>query len=267
VNYWGKIIGAFCGYLFGAVLGAVLGLIIGHILDKTLRGKQPLKFIRISTEEMEQIQPEFITAVFSIMGYISRCMTRDEDEEVQMVKHLMDRMNLSIARRGDALRLFNQGKQDDFPLQNIVGQFYIACRHEPSLLEMFVEVQLYAAFYQARMTPLAKQIILNICYQLDFAHTDYDRIEQLVKKEYQRVRKQKHAESGGVGLESAYAILNTTPSASDAEIKAAYRRMTSKHHPDKLVAQGLPDEILKMSEAKTREIRAAYERIREVRHF
>lgn len=267
MNYWGKIIGAFCGFLFGDVLGAVLGLLIGHIFDKSIRAKQPLKFISLSKTELAQIQSEYFTGVFAIMGYISRSMGRADDEETQMVRHVMDRMGVSVESRGEALRLFKQGKSDAFPLQNMVGQFYIACRYEPRLLEMFVEIQLYAAYCHGRMNPVAKQIILNICYQLDLTHSDYDRIELMVKKEHNKARKHKVKMEEGVGLQNAYAVLNTSPNASNDEVKAAYRRMTSKHHPDKLVAKDLPEEILKMSEAKTREIRAAYERIREVRDF
>ena len=105
---------------------------------------------------------------------------------------------------------------------------------------------------------------------------DYNRFERMVKAEYQsptpspkaRANSRKGRRRGKfAGLEDAYAILNTTPDASDDEVKAAYRRLTSKHHPDKLVAQGMSEEHLKSAEEKTRLIRAAYERIREVRDF
>jgi len=39
----------------------------------------------------------------------------------------------------------------------------------------------------------------------------------------------------------------------------------SQHHPDKLLAQGLPEEMIKVATEKTRDIRGAYERIREAR--
>lgn len=267
MSYWGKIIGVVCGYVFGGYVGAGLGLLIGHILDKSVRNRQPLRFVSLDSHQQAQLQPEFITAVYTIMGYISRSMGRTEAEELQMVKHLMDRMGIGAESRGEAMRLFKQGKSDSFPLQNMVGQFYIACRYEPALVEMFAEIQLYAAYCHNRMNEIAKQIILNICYQLDLTHSDYDRIDALVRREHDSSRRKKTDQLSSEGLQNAYAVLNTNPSASDDEVKAAYRRMTSKHHPDKLAAQGLPEELLKMSEAKTREIRAAYERIREVRDF
>ncbi|OQX47943.1 MAG: molecular chaperone DjlA, partial [Candidatus Sedimenticola endophacoides] len=69
----------------------------------------------------------------------------------------------------------------------------------------------------------------------------------------------------GLVLDDAYAILNVSADATDAEVKRAYRRLLSQHHPDKLVAKGLPDEMMKVAAQKTHEIRQAYERVKEAR--
>ena len=277
MSYWGKIIGAFFGYLVGGAIGALLGLAIGHIFDKGLQGKHHLKFTHLTPDVLVQIRGEFITATFAVMGYMTTIEEHSAEDKVKLAKHVMDRIGIREERRGEALRLFNEGQKPDFPLQTIIGQFYVACKNEPSLLEMFLEIQLYAAHYFGKINPLVKQTLLTICYQMDMGNGDYNRIERLVKAEYQsptptpkiranskkpRIRRGKSA-----GLEDAYAMLNTTPDATDEEVKAAYRRLTSKHHPDKLVAQGMSDDVLKSAEEKTRLIRAAYERIREVRDF
>jgi DnaJ like chaperone protein len=72
---------------------------------------------------------------------------------------------------------------------------------------------------------------------------------------------------GEPDLARAYQILGVDASASDAEIKKAYRRLLSQHHPDKLVAKGLPEEMMKVAAQKTHEIRQAYERVRRERSF
>ena len=63
-------------------------------------------------------------------------------------------------------------------------------------------------------------------------------------------------------LEDAYQVLGVESSASDAEVKTAYRRLMSRHHPDKLVAKGLPEEMMKLATEKTKEIQSAWEQIR-----
>jgi len=55
------------------------------------------------------------------------------------------------------------------------------------------------------------------------------------------------------------------PKASDAEVKKAYRRLMSQNHPDKLVARGLPEEMMKVATEKTQEIKAAYEQVKAAR--
>ena len=66
-------------------------------------------------------------------------------------------------------------------------------------------------------------------------------------------------------LEDAYQVLGVDSSASDAAVKTAYRRLMNRHHPDKLVAKGLPEEMMKLATDKTSEIQGAWEQIREYR--
>jgi len=85
------------------------------------------------------------------------------------------------------------------------------------------------------------------------------------------LRHQGHGTADGHGparhdaLAEAYEVLDVPKTASDAEVKRAYRRLMSQNHPDKLVARGLPESMLEVAKQKTQAIQAAYERIRESR--
>ena len=68
-------------------------------------------------------------------------------------------------------------------------------------------------------------------------------------------------------LEQAHKALGIEPNSSDREVKTAYRRLMNQHHPDKLVAKGLPDSMLEMAKERTREIRAAYDMIKKNRNI
>ena len=74
-----------------------------------------------------------------------------------------------------------------------------------------------------------------------------------------------HGQSGHDALAEAYEVLDVPKTASDAEVKRAYRRLMSQNHPDKLVARGLPESMLEVAKQKTQAIQAAYERVRESR--
>ena len=66
-------------------------------------------------------------------------------------------------------------------------------------------------------------------------------------------------------MRAAYKLLGVSEGAGDAELKKAYRRQMNQHHPDKLVAKGLPDEMMDIATRKAQEIKAAYELIKSSR--
>jgi DnaJ like chaperone protein len=68
-------------------------------------------------------------------------------------------------------------------------------------------------------------------------------------------------------LDQAYAHLGLDRSASDAEVKRAYRKLVSQYHPDKLVSHGLPEEMQDIAKTRVREINTAYDRIKQSRGF
>ncbi|MCI0505756.1 MAG: co-chaperone DjlA, partial [Gammaproteobacteria bacterium] len=209
-------------------------------------------------------------ATFAVMGHVAAAAKSDTDEYAALNK-VIARLNLPHDIHQEAIALYNEGKQTDFNLNQVILPFFTVCRYQTHLLEMFLELQLYAAFNDGDMNPSRQQILLNICRLLEMSRADFDRIFSTIRAEYHFRRDRKsggktRTEDSG-NLEDAYAILNLSPRASDEEIKQAYRRLTSMHHPDKLVARGLPEEMLKIAEDKTREIRLAYERIRAVRNF
>ena len=269
MNHWGKIIGGFGGYLVGGPIGILIGLMLGILVDKYVKTTKPPSFTQVSPQALVRIRKEFFAASFSTLGHLYRSSGKSEDNRNGYAGHVLNRMKLPEEKWREALLLYDEGKKQEFALHEMVGKFYVACRDKPALMEMFVEILLYAALADGTISMAERNIILNICYQLDFSNSDYERLVHVIKTEYHHAKLQgsrtytKKAKKAM--LFDAYAVLDTTPEASDEEVKRAYRRLTSKHHPDKLVSKGLPEEMLKLAEVKTREIRAAYEQIRQTR--
>ena len=63
-------------------------------------------------------------------------------------------------------------------------------------------------------------------------------------------------------LRQAYALLEVEPTISDEALTKAYRRQMSRHHPDKLQANGLPESMLERAKERTQQIQAAWELLR-----
>ncbi len=73
------------------------------------------------------------------------------------------------------------------------------------------------------------------------------------------------ARSAEAVLDEAYKALGIAADATDKEVKTAYRRLMNQHHPDKMASKGLPESMLEVAKEKTREIRSAYEQLRDHR--
>jgi len=260
VSWWGKLVGGAFGFMLGGPLGAVLGAALGHGFDKGLSGL-PGGF---APGQQERVQTAFFTATFSVMGAVAKADGRVSKQEIQLAESLMSQMGLQGEMRRTAMRLFSEGKEAEFPLNEVLQQFRSECRGRRTLIRMFIEIQLQAAYVDGEMHKAEEQLLLNICTQLGFSQVEFRALEQML------LAQRHHAGAGpaqaaGPSLDDAYGILGVKPEATDAEVKKAYRRLISQHHPDKLVSKGLPEEMMKVASHKTHEIKQAYEQIKEAR--
>jgi DnaJ like chaperone protein len=261
LSWWGKVIGGVSGYLLGGPWGLLIGAVLGHQFD---RAAARMGGTFTPGIDHAYVQRVFFEATFSVMGHLAKSDGRVSEEEIALARQVMGRMGLSEKSRLEAITLFNKGKQPEFALDEMLERFRQACFRRRNLGQMFVEIQLHAAYADGTLNPAERGLLLRICEQLGFTALDFERLDAMIRAEL-------HAAQGGAGskgtLEDAYAILNIDAKAGDAEVKRAYRRLMNQHHPDKLVAKGLPEEMMKLAEEKTHEILAAYERIREARGF
>lgn len=258
MNWWGKLIGGAFGYLVGGTFGALLGAVLGHNFDKGLadRGNDE-KTPR--PDQQSRIQLAFFTATFSVLGAVAKADGAVTPSEIALAERVMAEMDLTPEKRRLAIGLFNQGKAPDFALYEVLDEFRHECGRRQNLLRVFLEIQVEAAFADGALHSAEQRLLLDICRRLGLAESLF---WQLVQG-YQGARS--NAASKGMNLETAYALLGVEASATDAELKTAYRRLMSQHHPDKLVAKGLPEEMMRIAEQKTVEIKKAYEFIKEER--
>ncbi len=264
MSWWGKVLGGAFGFMLGGPLGALLGAVLGHNLDRGFDAVP--EDDRLEAGNRERVQTAFFTATFSVMGHVAKADGRVTEDEISLARLVMDQMDLGQQLRQTAIRLFGEGKKADFPLDEVLDQFRRECHRRHTLIQMFMEIQLQAAYADGRMDPAEERLLLRICRRLGIPDGQFRRLEQMIRAERHYTGGGRTApKPKGPSLEDAYAILNISPQSSDGEVKKAYRRLLSQHHPDKLVAKGLPEEMMKIAAQKTHEIRQAYERIKEAR--
>jgi len=263
MSWWGKIIGGSFGFMLGGPLGAVFGAALGHNVD---RGLGQLGGAGFAPGNQERVQSAFFTATFSVMGHIAKADGKVTKDEIEIANALMQQLNLSPEMMATARRLFGEGKSPNFPLDDVLKQFRQECHRRQTLMRMFLEMQIHAAFADGVLHPAEKKALQHICDMLGFSQHEFDHLVDMVRAHNQSAGGSRGAgSSGGLSESMAYKVLDVDTNATDAEVKKAYRRLMNQHHPDKLVAKGLPDEMMEVAKEKSQEIRAAYDVIKNAR--
>jgi DnaJ like chaperone protein len=259
MNWWGKILGGAFGMMIGGPIGALLGAVLGHNFDKGLSQSEG----QSGFGRQERAQTMFYTATFSVMGHVCKADGQVTEDEISLAKQVMQQMDMDSQQRKAAIGLFNEGKKASFPLNDVVKQFRHEIGFRPNLLRMFIEVQIMAAYADGVMHPAERKVLLNICQLLKISQHEFEHLCAMIGG--MGGSSQTGRKDGSPSLKQAYAILDINESASKSEIKKAYRRLLSQHHPDKLVAKGLPEEMMKVAADRTHEIRKAYEVIKKAK--
>ena len=253
--WWGTLIGGALGYMLGGPLGALLGVALGGNFDRGLGLSS-----QFESGTQERVQAAFFTATFSVMGHIAKADGKVTPDEIASARQVMLQMQLNPDQLAAAKKLFEEGKSPQFPLEAVLAQFKLECHRRRNLLQMFLEIQISIAMADGQLHASEKHLLYHIGQQLGFAPAQ---IDQLCRFTTGSTHQQQHKTHS---IEDAYAILGVKASATDDEIKKAYRRLMSQHHPDKLVAKGLPQEMVKVATEKTQEIHKAYDLIKSNRN-
>ena len=276
MQYWGKLIGLVLGLMSGTGFwGVVLGLLIGHMIDKSRQVRSSGYF-----SNQAQRQALFFSTTFQVMGHLTKSKGRVTEVDIHVASALMERMQLHGAARTAAQQAFREGKQADFPLRDKLRELRSICFGRVDLIRMFLEIQLQAAFADGSLHPNERAVLYVIAEELGFSRIQFDQFLSMMEGGRQfgggYQQQGQYQQQGGFGgyqrqsgptLADACKVLGVKPNDDATTIKRAYRKLMSEHHPDKLVAKGLPPEMMEMAKQKAQEIQAAYDLIKKEKGF
>ena len=256
MSWWTSVLGGALGYMIGGPLGAMLGVAFAGNLSK---GKSNFRGSASDYRpgDQQRVQAAFFSSVFSVMGYIAKVDGKVSKSEILLAQQVMQHMQLSEDMQKAAKELFNQGKQKDFKLDEVLEQFRTESHRRTHLVRMFLEIQIQATYADGVFDDKEYDALKYIAQKLRFPIHELERLIQQFSVA--------SGKSSKLTIDDAYVILGADKSLTDKELKRAYRRLLAQHHPDKLVAKGLPDEMIKLANDKTQEIISAYELIKKHR--
>ncbi|MEJ6475252.1 co-chaperone DjlA [Pseudoalteromonas piscicida] len=272
---WGKLLGTMFGFLFGRWLGAILGFYLGHLFDKSLRqdfdkvgGFQGF----MKGEELHERQALFFSSCFSVMGHIAKSNGRVSEIHIQAASAFMDEMGLQGDDLKEAQHAFTAGKSSEFSIKEAVTDFKEAFARRYDLRQLFLEIQIQMAFCDGHVSDAEKTLLKQVSKYLGFAETHFLFLLKRYQAEFEFRRSQASGRSqqhhqghqqtpqpAGLNRAKALAVLGLNEGANERDIKKAYRKLMSQHHPDKLVSQGLPKHMMEVAKRKSQDIQSAYE--------
>ncbi len=231
---------------------------------------------------MLEIGERFFAATFEVMGHVAKSDGRVSEAEIAAARKVMAELRLNGAQIHAAIAHFTRGKSQEFDLSNTMQEFAEACANRPDLVRVFLEVQVRAALEGVDMQGPARDCdpeggrpARGVTHRAGAHGSGAAHSSRTVQGRRGR-RPNRHGNGNGnaggqapprsgMQMSAAYQILEVDPKATDEEVSKAYRRQLSKHHPDKLKANGLPESMLEHAKQRTQQIIEAYELIKSAR--
>lgn len=271
-----KYVTAIIGYFWmDSLWGAFFGLIIGAFISFKLSGGLVGKLSGFgnlgghSALKTER-QTVFFETVFTLMGKLAKADGHVSETEIKHVENFMTQLKMSTDNRKQAIQYFSTGKQNDFDIKPLIGRFNQVNADSKNMRQILMVYLVRVAIADGQMHEAESTLLRDIALQLGYSEQAFAQLLAMLQGQDQFAGGQYHSGAGGASanytspnaLDAAYQALGVDKSATDAEIKKAYRRLIREYHPDKLTGQGLPEEMILEATERTKEIQAAYDLIK-----
>jgi DnaJ like chaperone protein len=269
----GKALGALIGVVTAGPVGALFGTFIGHLFDAQaenglagrLNDNLGTNDANDATASAAGVQEAFFRATFEVMGHIAKSDGRVSENEIRAARAIMAEFRLGEREIQFATQLFTRGKEQEYPLEATLLRLRRLLTDRPDVLRMFIQIQLQTALWSGNISASARQVLARVAASLGVSAYEVVQMEALLRMQRSSRQPPEQQAPRVDKVAQAYEVLGIASTASDAEVTKAYRRLMNQNHPDKLVARGLPESMMKVAEEKTRQVRAAYEVLREAR--
>ena len=246
----GTLIGAGAGFFIASIPGAMLGALLGQALDRRLQlhswahllerlGARPV----LRNDEL----------LFVLLGRLAKSGGQVVDKHIEQARLEMRQLDLQAAAQQRAIAAFNRGKSGTDSLRGYLQRL----KAQPHAAEGVLRACWRMILADGRVAPQERELIV-----LWGGWLGWNRQQVLALGGENDAQRKPVATRGGTYQQSLI-LLGVTATSDPAQIKRAYRRLLSRHHPDKVAGTGASPAQVREATEKTRELHQAYALIRE----
>lgn len=255
-----KVIGVIAGYYFFGPFGALIGFFIGSFIDRIRSyGTGALNPLQNALR-----QAVFLETVFISMGKLAKADGHVSQHEIDHAEQFMQKLGMTAEHRQQAIALFKRGTDPAFDIGPTVLRFMAVCGHTKNLKEVMLVYLIVMVLADGHFHPAEETLLTNIAAQLGYGPDAFRHLMEMVLNQSHFAGGQAATASA---LDDAYKALGVGKESTDAEIKRAYRKLISQYHPDKLIGQGMPEDMIAMATEQAKEIQLAYDLIKKNRNM
>jgi DnaJ like chaperone protein len=238
MSVWGKIVGAAAGLAVGGPIGALLGAVAGHAVD----------WYRDHPADDDATQ--HIAFTIGVIALGAKMAKADGEVTPREVSAFREVFRVPAAEEANVQRLFNLARRDSAGFEPYARQLAGMFHDRPEVLEELLQCLFHIAKADGDVRPSELDYLRAVAELFGLSRADFHRLCA--------------EECAGCDVDP-YGVLGVEPQIDDESLKAAYRRLIREHHPDRLIARGVPADFIAVATDKMARINAAYDIIRRER--
>ena len=242
MSIWGRLLGGAAGFALGGPIGAILGVMAGSAFDK--KNKSSFNYSKISQEQKQQV---FTISFIILSAKLAKSDGQVTNDEIQAFK---EKFNVPKSELNKVGKIFNEAKKDVYGYKKIADQVGLLFADNKILLEELLNNLFYIAASDGQISLKEIDLLRSISQSFSFDENTFQRIFQMNLKD---------------NTSDPYRILGVSRDDSDQEIRKKWIQLNKEHHPDNLIARGMPKEFIEQSNKELAAINLAYDKIKEIR--
>ena len=242
MSIWGKIIGGTAGFALGGPLGAILGVMAGNLYDKSKRSS--FRYQEIPNQQKQSI---FALSVIILGAKLAKADGVVTKEEVETFK---EKFNISQKDMQQVGKIFNEAKKTTYGFESVALQVGKLFQDNHTILEELLNNLFYIAEADGKISDEELRFLKTISSIFKVNENTFQRI-------YQSRLNDKES--------NPYKVLGVKRTDSDENIRKVWIKLTKEHHPDNLIAKGMPSEFIEQATNEMSSINTAYDKIQKIR--